>query len=82
MSAVTFTQAQDKGLRHQLAALSETVLDFCGKLYAAHGGMRGMRAPVVLGNSKRPEQVLALADRFEAYAPSLAAELRQIASRG
>jgi hypothetical protein len=82
MSTATLTQAQDKGLRHQFAAMSSAALDFCHKLYAAHGGNTGK--PAAQGRDKRisARELLSLADRFEGYSPSLSAELRNLASRG
>jgi hypothetical protein len=82
MSTATITQAQDKGLRHQFAAMSGAALDFCRKLYAAHGGSTGK--PTGQGREKRmsARELLLLADRFEAYSPSVSAELRNLASRG
>jgi hypothetical protein len=74
MSAATITQARDKGLRHQFAGIASDLLDFCRKLYAAHGGATGAR--------RGPAQVHALADRFEQYSPGLSAELRHLASGG
>jgi hypothetical protein len=79
-TAATITQAQDKGLRHQFVGVASEVLEFCRKLYAAHGGHT---APAMSRgvNMKRPAQVVTLADRFEQYSPALSAEIRQLASR-
>jgi hypothetical protein len=81
MSTATITQAQDKGLRHQFADFASDVLEFCRKLYAAHGGFM---APVLPRREKKMSsaQLNALADRFEAYSPNLSAEIRHLASRG
>jgi hypothetical protein len=79
MSVATITQAQDKSLRHQFAGIASDVLEFCRKLYTAHGGAatRARRTR----QASQP-QVAALADRFEQYAPSLSAQLHFLASRG
>jgi hypothetical protein len=82
MSTATITQAQDKGLRHQIEAMTRAVQDFCHKLYAAHGGNTGRPATPVREKRMSARELLALADRFEAYSPSLSAELRNLASRG
>jgi hypothetical protein len=82
MSTSTITQAQDKGLRHQFAALSSAALDFCHKLYAAHGGSTGNPADQSRTQRVSARELLSLADRFEGYSPSLSAELRNLASRG
>jgi hypothetical protein len=81
MSTATITQAQGKGLRHQFADIASDALEFCRKLYAAHGGFM---APVLPRGEKKMSsaQLAALADRFEAYAPNLADEIRFMASRG
>jgi hypothetical protein len=77
MSTATITQAQEKGLRHQFADAAGSVLDFCRKLYAAYGGTIGPR----LENQMSPAQLNALAQRYEAYSPSLAAEICNLAAR-
>jgi len=38
MNTATITQAQDKGLRHQLADVLGKIRDFAIELYTAHGG--------------------------------------------
>jgi len=38
MNTATITQAQDKGLRHQFAAITGTIRAFAIELYTAHGG--------------------------------------------
>jgi hypothetical protein len=87
MSTATITQAQDKGLRHQFADLSTAVLDFCHKLFAAHGGAVRTAVPISKPTVAERErmisarQLLALAERCEAHSPSLAAELCHLASR-
>jgi hypothetical protein len=77
MSTATITQAQDKGLRHQFAGITSDVLAFCRKLYGGKGPSRP-RAEKKMS----PTQLEELADRFEAYSPSLSVELRFLASRG
>jgi hypothetical protein len=79
MTVATITQAQDKGLRHQFAGVASDVLEFCRKLYTAHGGAV---AKASHGQQVSAPQVAALAARFEQYAPSLSAEIRLLASRG
>lgn len=79
MSTALTTHAQDKGLRHQFADAAGSVLDFCRKLYAAHGGSVGP-APR-REKTMNPAQLHALADRYEAYSPTLATELRSLAAR-
>jgi tRNA(Ile)-lysidine synthase TilS/MesJ len=79
MSAAKITQAQVKGLRHQFAALGQAVLEFCRKLYAAHGGLP---RDIVCETSMSPGQVLALADRYQGYSPNLSAQLRYLVSKG
>jgi hypothetical protein len=70
MTTATITQAQDA---------FGGVLDFCRKLYAAFGGH--------IGPTPRREkqmsasQLLDLADKFEAYSPTLSAEIRSLAAR-
>jgi hypothetical protein len=87
MSTATITQAQDKGLRHQFADLSAAVLDFCHKLFAAHGGTVRAAAPVSKPTAAERQrmisarQLLALAERCEAHSPNLAAELCHLASK-
>jgi hypothetical protein len=81
MTVATITQAQYKGLRHQFAGIASDLLEFCRKLYAAHGGFVASarsRSAVLM----RSQQLAALADRFEQYSPSLSAEIRHISSRG
>jgi hypothetical protein len=79
MTTATITHAQDKGLRHQFADAAGNVLDFCRKLYAAYGGNIG---PAPRREKKMsPAQLLELADRFEAYSPTLSAEIRSLAAR-
>jgi hypothetical protein len=70
MSTATITQAQDKGLRHQFADIAADVLGFCRKLLPRRE------------KKMSSAQLNALADRFEAYAPNLSAEIRNLASRG
>lgn len=77
MSTATLTQVQDKGLRRQFADAAGSVLDFCRKLYAAHGGSPAPRREKTMN----PAQLHALADRYEAYSPTLASELRSLAAR-
>jgi hypothetical protein len=80
MSTATITHAQDQGLRHQFTDAAASVLDFCRKLYAAYGGNIGPVAP--RGEKKMTAtQLNELADRFEAYSPNLAAEIRTLAAR-
>lgn len=84
MTAMTITQAQDKGLRHHFAGLRE----FAAGLFAAHGGWMQPQTRSLLDvmaeryrqHSRR--KVIALADHCEAYSPSLSAELRIIAMKG
>lgn len=38
MSATTITQAQEKGLRHQLEGILDAVCGFATELYAVQGG--------------------------------------------
>jgi hypothetical protein len=80
MTAATITQTQDKGLRQLFAGFASDALDFCRQLWAAYGGSMGP-AP---GAEKKmtPAQLNELADRFEAYSPSLSAEIRNLALRG
>jgi hypothetical protein len=80
MTAATITQTQDKGLRQQFAGFASDVLDFCRQLYGAYGGSIG---PAPRAERKMTAAELEeLADRFEAYSPSLSAEIRTLASRG
>jgi hypothetical protein len=65
MTTATITQAQDKGLRHQFDSIG-SVSGFCRGLWTAFGGKLGTEE---------------LAVRFEAYSPSLAAELRTLDKR-
>jgi hypothetical protein len=79
MTVATITQAQGQGLRHQFAGIISDVMEFCRKLYSAHGGSvaKAHSAP-----KAADMQVAALANRFEQYAPSLSLELHFLASRG
>jgi hypothetical protein len=80
MTTATITQAQDKGLRHQFAALASDMLAFCHQLYAAYGG--SPRPTRREEKKMTPAQLNALADQFEAYSPSLSAEIRNLVTRG
>jgi uncharacterized damage-inducible protein DinB len=79
MSAATITQAQDKGLRQQLAAAFATVRDFAAEMYIAHGGWIN-----AVSNDKEFNRasLKSLARQAQAHSPSLADELRNFASRG
>ena len=50
MSTTKITQAQVKGLRHQVAALLCAVRDFSAGLYAAHGGWYAASQPNTSSN--------------------------------
>jgi hypothetical protein len=76
MSTATITQAQDKGLRHQLADTVARIRGFATELYAAHGGWI---AQETTRNSRA--QLLSLAAAAESHSPSLSAELRNFASK-
>jgi hypothetical protein len=78
MTVATITQAQFKELRHQFAG---KLLEFCRKLYAAHGGGSPMLAARG-GKRLNPGHLATLADRFEQYSPGLATEIRILALRG
>jgi hypothetical protein len=77
MSAATITQAQDKGLRHQISALLDSARDLAEQLYVAHGGWFAPRAP-----QTERASVASLAEQAESHSPGLSAELRFLASRG
>lgn len=81
MTVATITQAQFKGLRHQFAGIAGGLLEFCRKLYAAHGGASVMRS-ARSGKQLNQGHLATLADRFEQYSPSLATEIRILALRG
>ncbi len=97
MSAATITQAHNTGARHQLSALVSNVRAFATELFAAHGGWlapatktkflgakpetRGLTA-IEAGIEATSAGIHALAKGAEAHSPSLAIELRFIASRG
>jgi hypothetical protein len=76
MTSATITPAQDKGLRHQFDAIG-SVSDFCRRLWIAFGGTLGPRHDKKMSATQMNE----LAERFEAYSPSLAAEIRTLAKR-
>lgn len=97
MFAATITQAQSKGLRHHISALVSNVRDFATDMYAAHGGWlastkarfprssvesRGGLTAMEAGIEATAAGIGALAANAEAHSPSLAIELRFIASRG
>jgi hypothetical protein len=84
MTAATITQAQDKGLRHQLNALAGSVRDFATELYAAHGGWLApaTKAGFLRNKLERRAHLMALASQAQAHSPSLSNELRNFASRG
>jgi hypothetical protein len=79
MSVATITQAQYKGLRHQFAGIASDLLEFCRKLYAAHGG--GAMSAARGGKQANSARLATLADRFEQYSPGLSAEIRNLALR-
>lgn len=84
MSAITITQAQDKGLRHHFASLNR----FAAGLFAAAGGWpthpSASLADLIAARYQqhRQRKVMDLATHVETYSPGLAAELRTIAKRG
>ncbi|MGZ5202919.1 MAG: hypothetical protein ACXWC4_24410 [Telluria sp.] len=84
MTAATITQAQDKGLRHQLQAVASGLRAFATELFAAHGGWLApaTRAGILRAKLEGRAGLLALATRAEAHSPSLSNELRNLASRG
>ena len=82
MTAATITQAQNKGLRHQLGDVFATIRSFCEQLYVAHGGwLFGARKDAEKQAMAARRELLSLAAQSEAYAPNLAAELRHLANR-
>jgi len=84
MNAATITQAQDKGLRHDIADVFTLARSFCEQLFAAHGGWffsaRNGGASAKSVDAGRRE-LFSLAAQSESWSPSLAAELRHIAGR-
>jgi hypothetical protein len=84
MTAATITQAQDKGLRHQLSALAASVGAFATELFAAHGGWLApaTKAGFLRAKLESRARLLALASTAETHSPSLSNELRNFASRG
>jgi hypothetical protein len=78
MTSATITPAQDKGLRQQFDAIG-SVSDFCRRLWIAFGGTLGPDAR--RDKKMSATQMDELAERFEAYSPSLAAEIRTLAKR-
>ena len=83
MSSATITQAQGKGLRHQLADVGSALRRFAAGLYAAHGGWAAAEtaAPAQAKQNSRT-RLMSLAAQAEAHSPALSAELRNLASRG
>jgi hypothetical protein len=83
MSSVTITQAQGKGLRHQLADAASALRRFANELYAAHGGWAAAgNAVTAQAKRKSRNRLMSLAEQAEAHSPALSAELRNLASRG
>jgi hypothetical protein len=87
MSTATITQAQNKGLRQQMADSFGKIRDFAVELYAAHGGWfvhdAGQPASVAIARAtqKSRRQLLSLAAAAESHSPALSAELRNLASK-
>jgi hypothetical protein len=81
MNTATITQAQDKGLRHQFADIVSSIRTFAIELYAAHGGWFGYDAAQPVSGAIARRQLMNLAKDAEVHSPSLAAELRSIASK-
>jgi hypothetical protein len=83
MSSATITQAQGKGLRHQIADVGSALRRFAAELYAAHGGWAAARPAVpAQAKQKSRNRLMSLAAQYEAHSPALSAELRKLASRG
>ena len=85
MSTATITQAQGKGLRHQILDAARKVRHFAIELYAAHGGWfvhdAAQPASVAARASRATRrQLLSLAAQAESHSPALSAELRNLAS--
>lgn len=83
MSSATITQAQGKGLRHQLADAVTALHRFAAGLYAAHGGSASATLAVsAQDKQKSRRKLMSLAAQADACSPALSAELRNLASRG
>lgn len=76
MSTATITQAQDKGLRQQIADSFGKIRAFAIGLYAAHGGWLAQGAA-----QDGRHELMSLAAAAEAHSPALSAELRNFASQ-
>lgn len=83
MSSATITQAQGKGLRHQIADVGSALRRFAAALFAAHGGWTAAE-PAVSAQAKQNSRsrLMSLAAQSEAHSPALSAELRNLASKG